>query len=301
MKRMLLLATFCTAAVLMLSPVASAQSGVQGPACAELGDSGEQAQQEAQALLNQDPSDPNGLDADDDGIPCEFTESAGQISYEDGSMIFIYKNASPQNGDTAEQEDLDCSDFASQAEAQAALREDPSDPYGLDGPAGPVGTGEPGVACEGALPGPADFTPVANEGLVPGSGVTTVTSIADQSAPVVEEDGSISLASDVGTECRSFAFSVEQGYDLGLTQGQIQSVLEQCRSAGFLPSAPVSDQYDNDNVTAPTPQPSTPVEGPATGPSDISELPDTGGATGLAWVAGALLLGGGLMVRRIIR
>jgi LPXTG-motif cell wall-anchored protein len=53
--------------------------------------------------------------------------------------------------------------------------------------------------------------------------------------------------------------------------------------------------------TIPTPQPSTPVEGPATGPTDVTKLPDTGGMTGMAWVAGALLLGGGLVVRRIIR
>lgn len=65
-------------------------NGVQNNvACAELGDTGEQAQQQAQAILNQDPSDPNGLDADGDGIPCEFTESSGQITYEDDSTIFI--------------------------------------------------------------------------------------------------------------------------------------------------------------------------------------------------------------------
>lgn len=160
--RSLLLIVLVVVVVLALaaSP-ALAQSGVQGPACSELGDSGEQAQQEAQALLNQDPSDPNGLDADGDGIPCEFTESSGQISYEDGSVIFVTPAAPPQDGDT--------------------------------------------------------------------------------------------------------------------TDGQY------------------SDQ------TIPTSQPSTPVEGPATGPSDVTVLPDTGGATGLAWVAGALLLGGGLVVRRIIR
>ncbi len=136
---------------------------------------------------------------------------------------------------SAQQEDLDCSDFGSQAEAQAALREDPSDPYGLDGPTGPVGTGEPGVACEGALPGPIDFTPVANEGGVPGSGVTGV------------------------------------------------------------PAS--SDRYG----TIPTPQPSTPVEGPPSGENDVSVLPDTGGLSGLVLMAGVLLLGSGLLVRHIIR
>ncbi len=197
---------------------------------------------------------------------------------------------------SAQQEDLDCGDFGSQAEAQAALRENPSDPYGLDGPVGPVGTGEPGVACEGALPGPVDFTPVANDGLVAGSGVTMVAATVDQSAPIVEEDGSVIIDGDVGTDCRSFALSVEQGYDLGLTQEQIQSVLEQCRSAGFL-SSPAADQYG----TIPAPQPSTPVDASPAGGGKVSVLPDTGGMTGLAWIAGALLLGGGLVARRLMK
>ena len=42
--------------------------------------------------------------------------------------------------------DLDCSDFATQAEAQAALAEDPTDPYGLD-------EDFDGIACEETFPG----------------------------------------------------------------------------------------------------------------------------------------------------
>lgn len=34
-------------------------------------------QEEAQAVYNQDPSDPHGLDADDDGIACEELASGG--------------------------------------------------------------------------------------------------------------------------------------------------------------------------------------------------------------------------------
>lgn len=272
------------AMILLVASPAMAQSGVQGPACAELGDSGEQTQQAAQALLNQDPSDPNGLDANGNGVPCEFSASAGSISYEDGSVIYDVNpgGAVPQDDATAQQVDLDCGDFASQAEAQAVLREDPSDPYGLDGPVGPVGTGEPGVACEGALPGPADFTPVANDGLVPGSGVTTVAANAGQSAPVVGEDGSISIASDVGTNCRSFDWSVAQGYDLGLTQEQIQSVLTQCAQLG----GATDGQYGGQ---------STPGDG------GTQVLPDTGGASMLVLGAGALLVAGGLLSRRIVR
>ncbi len=42
---------------------------------------------------------------------------------------------------TAQSGDLDCADFDSQAEAQAELRSDPSDPNGLDAE-------DDGVACE---------------------------------------------------------------------------------------------------------------------------------------------------------
>ena len=49
------------------------------------------------------------------------------------------------------------------------------------------------------------------------------------------------IGGDVGTDCNSFAISVDQGYFSQLTQKQVQSVLEQCRLAGFLPS---DNQYE---------------------------------------------------------
>ncbi len=51
------------------------------------------------------------------------------------------------------QDTLNCMDFDSQADAQAELRADPSDPNGLDG------NDDDGIACE-SLPGPTDTTPV---------------------------------------------------------------------------------------------------------------------------------------------
>lgn len=66
-----------------------------------------------------------------------------------------YPVASAQDGDL-----FDCDDFASQADAQAELRNDPSDPYGLDGPRGTGTSGTPGVACEDNPP-PTDLEPVA--------------------------------------------------------------------------------------------------------------------------------------------
>src|SRR5215208_5572132 len=46
------------------------------------------------------------------------------------------------------QDQFDCASFNSQAEAQAELRRDPSDPSGLDGPIGTASDGTSGVGCE---------------------------------------------------------------------------------------------------------------------------------------------------------
>ena len=64
-----------------------------------------------------------------------------------GALILAAPAALAQAGDQ------DCSDFSSQADAQAHLRADPSDPDGLD-------SDSDGVACE-SLPAPFDRTPVA--------------------------------------------------------------------------------------------------------------------------------------------
>jgi micrococcal nuclease len=83
-------------------------------------------QEEAQRVLRQDPSDPNYLDGDDDGVACEDLPSNNDQPPSAGS-----------GGDT----NLDCASFATQEEAQKVLRQDPSDPNYLDG------DGD-GVACE---------------------------------------------------------------------------------------------------------------------------------------------------------
>ena len=60
----------------------------------------------------------------------------------------------------------DCADYNSQEEAQEDLRNNPSDPFGLDGPPGEEFDGERGVACEeyDYPPGsPRDETPVTLE------------------------------------------------------------------------------------------------------------------------------------------
>lgn len=82
------------------------------------------------------------------------------------SMLVVAMTASvafaQSRGPSGADGTFNCEDFDSQAEAQAFLRDDPSDPDGLDGPPGDAFTGEEGVACE-SLPGPRDETPVLPE------------------------------------------------------------------------------------------------------------------------------------------
>ena len=61
-------------------------------------------------------------------------------------------------------QELNCDDFPNQAAAQQELREDPSDPEGLDGLPGEAFSGIQGVACED-LPPPTDFDPVVPPGI----------------------------------------------------------------------------------------------------------------------------------------
>jgi hypothetical protein len=81
------------------------------------------------------------------------------------------------------QDEFDCASFNSQAEAQAELRRDPSDPSGLDGPIGTASDGTSGVACE-VYPydDPArDETPVDVGGSSPPS--TTITTPPPTTSP----------------------------------------------------------------------------------------------------------------------
>ena len=74
--------------------------------------------------------------------------------------------------------DLDCADFASQA--QAALRTNPADPHGLDG------NDDDGIACE-SLPDPYDLSPVA--GAVDDGGPVPLPTIPEGEQPVQRMPG----------------------------------------------------------------------------------------------------------------
>ncbi len=138
MRRLTILFALCATAILALSPAAMAQQGTDLD-CSQFGTPGaspEEAQAQAQANLDANPSDLNGLDPDGDGVACEFEASpSGEVSFEDGTG-FVTDVAAP----APRNDDLDCLDFASQAEAQAVLDADANDPNELDA------NGD-GVAC----------------------------------------------------------------------------------------------------------------------------------------------------------
>jgi hypothetical protein len=86
------------------------------------------------------------------------------------------------------QEDLyDCEDFATQEEAQAVYNQDPSDPYGLDGPIGTASDGEAGVACEELLDN--GGSPTIPTATASPSATASPTATADQYDPSLLDAG----------------------------------------------------------------------------------------------------------------
>lgn len=127
MRRPIYLIALSMLAVAMTANVAVAQDDLN---CDDFG-----SQAEAQQNLRDNPSDPNGLDAENDGVACETEE------YENPA-----RDETPVVGAQEPGGDLDCEDFATQEEAQAEFDLDPSDPNGLD-------ADNDGLACEDSLPG----------------------------------------------------------------------------------------------------------------------------------------------------
>jgi hypothetical protein len=83
------------------------------------------SQAAAQASLRADPSDPNRLDPENNGVACEIVP----VAYPDGAAFDREPVAAARSN-----ADLDCEDFEFQQEAQMVYFQDESDPNGLDGP-----------------------------------------------------------------------------------------------------------------------------------------------------------------------
>lgn len=102
-------------------------------------------QEDAQAVFDEDPSDPNRLDDNDDGEACESlprrSEAEETTAAEDEEAP-----ATTPPPDSADDSmpgaDRDCPDFPTQADAQAAMA--PGDPERLD-------ADSDGIACEDAF------------------------------------------------------------------------------------------------------------------------------------------------------
>jgi micrococcal nuclease len=89
------------------------------------------SQAEAQEVLEDDPSDPNGLDGDYDGVACEDLPGGNSVSL--SASPSVSSSASAGGGlPPAPGGDYDCSDLT-YSQARQVLRSDPSDPHQLDG------------------------------------------------------------------------------------------------------------------------------------------------------------------------
>jgi hypothetical protein len=130
--------------------------------CAELA-----SQADAQAVLRADPTDPNGLDTNRDGIACpelaeprDTTPVAGVLQTfrcgpSDSRSARCPQASRPFDPEQillSQSDEFDCKYFASQADAQAVLRFQPQDPDNLDGD-------RDGIACP-SLGAPKDLEPV---------------------------------------------------------------------------------------------------------------------------------------------
>ncbi len=150
-KRLLYLATVSLVASMMFAPAAFAQTDYD---CSDFA-----TQEQAQQFLL--AGDPYGLDADNDGMACDDLPSGGTgggMTQQPTTPTQYVQPTTPTQGD------LDCADFASQAEAQATFNADPSDPNGLD-------ADNDGIACEENTP----TTPTATQYTPPTTTAPTAT------------------------------------------------------------------------------------------------------------------------------
>ena len=79
--------TTAAAGVLFTASLSFGFTGTANAQAADLNCSDFATQQEAQAEYDRDPSDPNGLDRDDDGIACETRPSGGSVVAEDDTTM----------------------------------------------------------------------------------------------------------------------------------------------------------------------------------------------------------------------
>ncbi|MBE1581004.1 excalibur calcium-binding domain-containing protein [Amycolatopsis roodepoortensis] len=129
----------------LFGPASVAFALAEAPAIADLDCGDFQYQEDAQAELAKDRSDPHRLDDDNDGIACETLPKRGTVPTKTTTPTpppSTTKTTAPRSTDK------DCADFPSQAAAQAELKKNPRDPHKLD-------ADHDGYACESRFGEPA--------------------------------------------------------------------------------------------------------------------------------------------------
>jgi micrococcal nuclease len=110
------------------SPAASQSTSPGSEVDSNLDCASFETHEEAQRVLEQDPSDPNYLDGDGDGVACEDLPKS-------------QPDDQPPSAGSGRDSNLDCASFATHEQAQRVYEQDLSDPHYLDGD-------DDGVACE---------------------------------------------------------------------------------------------------------------------------------------------------------
>ncbi|WP_410658576.1 excalibur calcium-binding domain-containing protein [Amycolatopsis sp. lyj-112] len=160
----------------LFGPASVAFALADAPAIADLNCEDFAYQEDAQAVLDQDRSDPHDLDRDKDGIACENRPKRGSSATKTITPTLppITTETKPAPG-TTKSTDKDCADFPSQAAAQAELKKNPRDPHKLD-------ADHDGYACESRFGEPAKSGQVK---------VKPVGGVATGGGDVVEANGGL--------------------------------------------------------------------------------------------------------------
>ncbi len=160
-----------------------------------------------------------------------------------------------------------CSDFDNQDQAQLVYNFDFTDPNGLD-------ADDDGQACEDELP----------------SGETGEMRVEPTETAPVSCDGFISVAGNFSQ------FSAQQFFDFNATPEE-QAILDPDGNGFACDDGTIESGVDPAEApvveTVETPAPAAPAAS-----ETMTALPDTGGASLMALGAGALLVAGGLLIRR---
>lgn len=180
------------------------------------------------------------------------------------------------------QDDLNCADFGTQQEAQQTLFQDPTDPNNLD-------ADNDGEACEDSGLPQGEIQPVAD----PATGEPVDPATGESVDPATEEILAEESGASIAAQAANNGFSSDEANELGLAVANGELTFEEAQ-------ATISGEDEMVPQTAPVEETAAPTAQYANESDEMTALPDTGGFSlgGIAAGAGALLVAGGLLLRR---